>query len=142
MLTVAITVEEIETRVSGFVARANAIIGTEKAISYPACIAWAGRQLGVSLANIRSVSDAELETVSNIDALFDLAELKALETTQTNLSDVTIKAGPVSEDWNDLSKRIADIIASKREAIAVQHGIYLSVELLDTQLRISQFRSL
>ena len=118
MLTVTNATEEIETRVTGYLDRANAITGEGKQISLPACMAWSCRQMGVTIANLRSVTDTELSTIVQVDAFLDLLELRVLQSVQTNLADVTTWVGPLREDWNDLSKRIADLITKKVAAIA------------------------
>lgn len=142
MLTVSNAIEEIETRITGYIEKANAITGEGKAVSLPSCMAWACRQLGVDIAQLRSVTDDELSAITQVDAFLDLTELRVLESVQTNLSDVTTKVGPVSEDWNDLSKRIADLIAKKRLAIAYQYGIFLDATVAAGQPRTAYMRSI
>jgi len=142
MLTVSNAIEEIETRITGYIEKANAITGEGKAVSLPSCMAWACRQLGVDIAQLRFVTDDELSAITQVDAFLDLTELRVLESVQTNLSDVTTKVGPVSEDWNDLSKRIADLIAKKRLAIAYQYGIFLDATVAAGQPRTAYMRSI
>lgn len=142
MLTVTDATEEIETRVTGYIDKANAITGEGKAISLPSCMAWAGRLLGADLAQLRSVNDDELATVTQVDAFLDLCELRVLETVQTNLSDVTTQVGPIREDWNDLAKRIGELIAQKRANIAYQYGIFLDGTVAAGQSRTAYLRAI
>lgn len=142
MLTVSNATEELETRVTGYTDKANAITGEGKIISYPSCMAWACRQLGVDIAQLRAVTDGELADIAQVDAFLDLSELRILESVQTNLSDVTTKVGPVSEDWNDLSKRLADLISQKRSNIAYQYGIFLDATVGAGQPRTAYIRAL
>ena len=135
MLTISNVTDELKTRFTGYLDKAIAITGEDKAPSVQSCMAWSARQIGLSPTQLRSVSDAELATITSVDAFLDLAELRMLETVQTNLSDVTTQTGPVREDWNDLSKRIADLIKQKRASIAVQHRIYLDIDLVDAQTK-------
>ena len=142
MLTVTNATEEIETRITGYLDRANAITGEGKAISLPACMAWSCRQLGVSISELRSVTDSELATIAHVDAFLDLFELRVLQNVQTNLADVTTQVGPLREDWNDLSKRIADLIKGKVAAIAFNYGIYLDMTVSSEQPKMAYIRAL
>lgn len=135
MLTITNATEELQTRLTGYLDKAIAVTGADNAPSIQSCMAWAARQIGLPPTQLRSVSDAELATIAMVDAFLDLAELRMLETIQTNLSDVTTQTGPVREDWNDLSKRIAELIKQKRASIAVQHRIYLDIDLVETQMK-------
>lgn len=142
MLTATNAIEEIETRVTGYLDRANVITGEWKQISLPACMAWSCRQMGVTISKLRSVTDTELATIDQVDAFLDLFELRVLQNVQTNLADVTTQVGPLREDWNDLSKRIADLITKKVAAIAFKYGIFLDASVGSDQPRVAYIRAL
>lgn len=88
-------------------------------------IAWALRKLGVAVADPTNPSTGEVQSVTRVDALFDLAELRTLENILGNLSLVTATVGPRTEHFNDLAKRLAEMIPRKRKAIEQEHGISL-----------------
>lgn len=142
MLTITDVIEELETRFTGYLDKATAVTGKDKSPSVQSCMAWSARQLGISISQLRSVSDTELATIDRVDAFLDLSELRMLEAIQTNLSDVTTQTGPVREDWNDLSKRIAELIKQKKAGVAVQHGIVLDIGLSSDPLRTASIKSL
>lgn len=117
----------IQARVSGFLYEAQRLTGDTEKPSTPHALAWAMRKLGYSLDSLIDVSNAELADVtgSKVDALLDLAELRLLEDILLNLTMVTNQAGPVRDDWNDLSKRLREILPVKRSQVASAHGIDL-----------------
>ena len=94
-------------------------------------MAWALRMLGLTPASYTTVVDSDLVSVSGsmVDALFDLAELRTLESVQQNLTKVTTKAGPVEERLGELGDRLLKLIPEKRKAVAAMHGPLLAYSL-------------
>ncbi len=86
-------------------------------------IAWSLRALGMPPASLLEVDDADLADVDadSVDALLDLVELRTLEAVLTNLTDVTVSAGPLSVKPGELPDRLVGMIAAKKQAIA---GLY------------------
>ena len=129
------TVEDIQVvvtdRCSQFLAEAAQLTGGESMPSVDQAIAWALRALGHTPASIRVATEPEVAAVTDgqLDALLDLTELRLLESVQTNLTAVTVKAGPVQEDYNDLAARLATIVNEKRTNAAARHGRWLAVPL-------------
>ncbi|MEY4075386.1 MAG: hypothetical protein RJA29_2743 [Pseudomonadota bacterium] len=89
---------------------------------------WALSMLGVESASVSAVTDADLSGVqrSQVDALLDLAELRALEAVQTNLVSVETWVGEVKEDPSAFTQNLASIIVTKREQIAARYGALLA----------------
>lgn len=99
-------------------------------------ILWALRMLGYTPAALDEVTDSDLEvTHSDLDALLDLAELRALETVQTQYTRVSGALGPLREDWGELGKRLADLVKVKRDNAAAQHGRLLEQPLTPSDKR-------
>lgn len=134
----AITKAEVDSiimdRVGGFLAEVRRMTGDPAKPSPEPAIAWAVRKLGYSTGTLTKATDADLAgvPVTQADALFDLAEYRTLLSIQTNLTAVSNQTGPVRDEWNDLSARLAKIIPDKIKAIAAAHNIELDTV---TQLR-------
>jgi len=97
--------------------------GTNADLADP--IAWALRKLELPVADPTNPSTGEVAATTRVDALFDLAELRTLENILGNLSLVTATVGPRTEHYNDLAKRLGEMIPRKRKAIEQEHGISL-----------------
>lgn len=91
-------------------------------------IGWAIRTLGHTVGNITAVNDSDLANVSRVDALLDLAELRALENVLNNYTLVDSEVGPRSEDYSDLADRLAKWLPTKRKAVERQHKLALGDE--------------
>lgn len=91
-------------------------------------VGWAIRQLSGTVTTVTSVADADVATVASADtdALFDLTELRALESALENLDVVDIQLGPEKESLDQLGKRLETIITRKRKLIERNYGIGLS----------------
>jgi len=100
-------------------------------------ILWALRLLGYAPAAIDEVEDTDLATVTaaHLDALLDLAELRALESVLTQYTRVSGSMGPLREDWGELGKRLAELVKVKRDNAAAQHGRLLTTPLTPTDKR-------
>lgn len=131
MVSVEDVAAAVMDRCGAFLAAAAAAAGQTDGPSVDQAIAWALRALGFPVANLLMASTSEVQAVpdAKTDALIDLAELRMLESIQTNLTAVTVKAGPVQEDYNDLSARLATIIEGKQANAAARYGRWLSVQL-------------
>lgn len=132
----------IDDRCGAFLVEARRMTGDATKPSINQCIGWAVRQLGFPTAALTDVSDSDLSAVPDgkADALLDLTELRTLQSIETNLTAVTSETGPVSDEWNDLSKRLAAIIPRKQATIMAQHGIALD-KPLDTLKRKAHMRA-
>lgn len=125
-------VQEIVTnRYAALLAQAQALAGDALTPNIDHAIAWALRALGYPAASLLYASPAELAAVSadRLDALLDLVELRMLESIQTGFTAVTVKAGPVQEDYNHLADRLGKIVVEKRANVAARHGQWLAVTL-------------
>ena len=100
--------------------------GTNADLNDP--IGLAIRQLGGTVASIVAVADADLATLADhqVDALLDLAELRALESCLGNLPDVDVAVGPERESLGQLGTRLEAAIARTRAKVQRDHGIGLA----------------
>ena len=88
-------------------------------------IGYAIRQLGGSVASVWAVSDSDVAGIagSDYDELFDLAELRALETMRSKARRLTdITAGPRSDQFSAIAAGLAADIADKRADIKARYG--------------------
>lgn len=131
MATLADVQAVINDRVGALLAEARAATGDATKPSVDTCIGWAVRMLGYTTASILAPTDGEVQAVAStkVDALLDLAELRTLESIQTNLSQVDLTTGPVLERLGQLPTRLADIVPKKRQVVALQWGKYLAEPL-------------
>lgn len=131
MVTPADVEEIVGNRYAALLAQARALAGDAFTPSIEQAIAWAVRGLGYPAESLRYVTPAELAAVSadRLDALLDLTELRMLESIQTGFTAVTVKAGPVQEDYNHLADRLDKIVVEKRKNVAARHGRWLAVTL-------------
>mgnify|MGYP000920921279 FL=1 len=97
-------------------------------------IAWALRGLGYNVASITDVTDADLLPVgaAHVDALLDLAELRALESVAGNLLAVDVEVGPVSEKRSSLGEHVTGLIADRRKGAQARWGSILAQPLEET----------
>lgn len=98
--------------------------GTNADLADP--LATAVRQLGGTVANRATVTDADLASVAREEALLDMAELRALESALGNLDVVDVQVGPEREALGQLGTRLETAIARKRAQIQREHGIGLA----------------
>jgi hypothetical protein len=98
-------------------------------------IGWGLRKLGVTPANPVAVADGDVAQVTRLDALLDLAELRTLENILGNLDLVTAEVGPRKEEFNDLARRLAQMIPRKREQVEAEHDLALG-ELKPAQFKV------
>jgi hypothetical protein len=131
MATIGDVQEIVGNRYAALLAQAQALAGDAFTPSSEQAMAWALRALGYPAASLRYVTEAELAAVAadRLDALLDLTELRMLESIQTGFTAVTVKAGPVQEDYNHLADRLDKIVGEKRANVAARHGQWLAVTL-------------
>lgn len=88
-------------------------------------IGYAIRQLGGSVATATVVADSDLTGIAaaDYDELFDLAELRALETMRSKARRLTdITAGPRSDTFSAIAAGLAADIADKRADMKARYG--------------------
>lgn len=92
--------------------------GTNADLSDP--IGRAVRALGFTVADVTNVASSDLTSIGadDYDELFDVAELRALETCLTNYDKVNLSLGPRSELFDQLRNGMIQAIKFKREQIA------------------------
>jgi hypothetical protein len=129
--TLAAVTAVIDDRLGVMLTTARAATGDSSKPSVAACVAWAVRLLGLPTAALATATDGEVGAVptAQLDALLDLAELRTLERILTNLNQVDLTTGPVSERLGQLPQRLAELIPEKRKIIAAQWGKYLAEPL-------------
>lgn len=124
-LTRAATEVELVRRVGAWLTAAGldgtTVNGTNAALASP--IAWALRQSGYTVADPTTPADGDFAGVTNVDKLFDLAELRTLETIERNYTDVDSVAGVVEAKQDQLRQGIQRAIAEKRAQIQYLYGI-------------------
>ncbi len=118
-----------ENRLSALLVKARALTGDSSRPALDPCIQWALRMLGYTVASLTTTAEAELAavTTAHIDALLDLTELKMLEAIQTNLTEVDLTTGPVTEALSDLSDRLAKLVPIKRANIGLMYGKLMAI---------------
>jgi hypothetical protein len=112
-------------RLSGWLAAAGLAVtsaGSNADLNDP--IGWAIRQMGLTVDDVTAVDDGDVARVgaSDYDQLFDLGELRTLETIQQNLDDVDIEVGPRSERLDQLAGRVAKALERKRAQVQRDYG--------------------
>lgn len=144
MATVANVTTVIEERCSAYLAKARALTGSAAKPDTAQAIGWAVRMLGYTTAALATVTDGEVGAVSGdkLDALCDLAELRTLESIQTNLTAVDVTAGPLQEGLGSLAERLGEIVTERRKNIAARYGAWLAAPLTDEALRRASLRVL
>ncbi len=137
MTTVAEVTAGVTDRCSAYLAQARALTGDPAKPGVAPAIGWSVRMLGGTTASLATVTDGEVQDIANglLDALLDLAELRTLESIQTNLTAVDVTAGPVQQAYSDLAKRLVDIIEQKRKLAQNRWGAYLTQPLTDAVKR-------
>ena len=98
------------------------IAGTNASLNDP--IGWSTRRLGYPVANLTSVSNADLASVADeeVDQLLDLAELRTLQNIEGNLDDVDISANGRSESLGQLVKQVQTRLERVKAAIEKEYG--------------------
>lgn len=88
-------------------------------------IGYAVRRLGGTVASVVQVVDADLAGIASddYDQLFDLAELRTLETIAGNLDDVDITLGPRSESLSQLASQVDKRIEKLAEKVQRIYGV-------------------
>lgn len=83
-------------------------------------IGRAVRALGFTVADVTNVASSDVASIGadDYDELFDLAELRALETCLSNYDKVNLSLGPRSESFDQLRNGMIQAIKLKREQIA------------------------
>lgn len=127
-MTLAEALTLIDDRCGALLAQARAATGDPDKPNLETCVGWAVRALGYTTASVLYPSDAEVQAVTLLDALIDVAELRTLESIFTNLNQVNITTGPVKEDLSDLAERLGDVILpEKRKQVALAWGKHLVI---------------
>lgn len=88
-------------------------------------MAWALRQLGLSVAAATAITDGDLSAIDADDEnqFLDLAEYRLLMTCRTIARRLVNSAsGPRREDLSDLAKGLKDDLADMRESLQLQYG--------------------
>lgn len=131
MATIGEVQEIVNERCAALLAQAQALSEGVYTPNSDQAIAWALRMLGYAPTSLTAATDAEVQAVAAglADALLDLAELRLLKSVQTNLTAVTVKAGPVEEDYNDLSERLAEIIKERQANATARYSQWLAIPL-------------
>lgn len=115
---------EIVSRASAWMAASGLAVttaGSNASLNSP--IAWAIRQAGGTVSDPALVADADVATVSDLDLLYDLAELRTLENVLANFTGVDKKAGPVELKSSQMADRIEKRIAQLRAWLSTAYGI-------------------
>ena len=131
MATVANVTAVVTERCSAYLAKARALSGSGTIPDLAQAIGWGVRMLGYATASLTSVSDGEVGAVSvdKLDALCDLAELRTLESIQTNLTAVNVTAGPLQEEFGSLAERLGEIVTERRKNVATRYNAWLAAPL-------------
>lgn len=133
MTTVAEVTAAVTDRCGAYLAQARVLTGDPTKPSITPAIGWAVRILGGTTVSLATVTDGEVQAIGDglTDALLDLAELRTLESIQTNLTAVNVTAGPVQQEYSDLAKRLAEIVTQKQKHAQARYGALLTVPLTE-----------
>lgn len=87
-------------------------------------IGYAVRRLGLTVADVTAIADADLSAVDtdDYDIVLDVAELRTLETILRNLTRVDTTAGPLSQSFGQLRKDVQTAIEAKRTQVNDDYG--------------------
>lgn len=104
---------------------ATTVAGSNADLNDP--IGYAIRQAGQTVDDLTAVDDTDVARIGSddYDKLLDVAELRTLESIQTNLDDVDIETGPVSEKRDQLGLRVEKALTRKRAQVARDYGLGL-----------------
>lgn len=92
-------------------------------------LGFAIRKLGGTVATLNKVTDSDLVGVSetDYDRLFDLAELRGMETALSAARRlVSTSLGPKSEQFSHIAGGLEKDIAAKRRQMAAEYGAGIS----------------
>lgn len=144
MATAANVTTVVTERCSAYLAKSRALSGSGSIPDIASAIGWGVRMLGYTTAGLNTVTDGEVGAVSGdkLDALCDLAELRTLESIQTNLTAVNVTAGPLQESLGQLAERLGEIVTERRKNIAARYGTWLAVPLTDEAPKRASLRVL
>lgn len=127
----ALTREEVEVILIGRVGKLLTAAGLDGATQdgtnadLTDALASAARRIGVPLASLAALTDADLSALadSDLDQYLSLAELALLEKALGNYDLVNIRVGQRSEDLSDLAARLERAIERKRALLLTLYGI-------------------
>ncbi|MDD2921469.1 MAG: hypothetical protein PHQ36_04215 [Anaerolineales bacterium] len=97
--------------------------GNNADLNDPICNAL--QVIGITPANIASVADSDLETVTDAAKLCDLAEVRLLENILGNSDKVTLQAASGTEHFSNFNDALEKIIARKQKELQSKYGIGL-----------------
>jgi len=86
-------------------------------------IGYSIRQNGGTVSDPTVITDADVATVDNLDALLDVAELRLCRNIKGNLDVVDIKTGPIDEKFSQLVSSLKDDIKSLEDFVQTTYGI-------------------
>lgn len=81
--------------------------------------------MGITPANIASVADSDLTTVTDITKLCDLAEVRLLENILGNSDKVTLQAASGTEHFSHANDALEKLITRKQAEIQKKYGVGL-----------------
>lgn len=106
-----------------FVGFAITTNGNNTDLNDPICNAL--QIMGINPANIASVADSDLVTVTEAAKLCDLAEVRLLENILGNSDKVTLQAASGTEHFSNFNEALEKIIARKQKELQTKYGIGL-----------------
>ncbi len=106
-----------------FVEFAITTSGSNADLNDPICNAL--QIMGVNPANIASIADGDLVTVTDAAKLCDLAEVRLLENILGNSDKVTLQAASGTEHFSNFNEALEKIVARKQKELQAKYGIGL-----------------
>ena len=106
-----------------FVEFAITTSGVNADLNDPICNAL--QVMGITPANIASVADGDLLTVTDAAKLCDLAEVRLLENILGNSDKVTLQAASGTEHFSNFNDALEKVIARKQKELQSKYGIGL-----------------
>ncbi|MBI5954371.1 MAG: hypothetical protein HY865_22165 [Chloroflexi bacterium] len=97
--------------------------GSNADLNDPICTAL--QVMGINPANIASVADSDLATVTDAAKLCDLAEVRLLENILGNSDKVTLQAASGTEHFSNANDALEKMIARKQAEVQKKYGVGL-----------------
>lgn len=126
---------ELVTRLGPWLSNVGMAVTTAGAnASLNGALAYSIVKAGGAVTDPALVTDADIATVPDIYKLYDLAELRTLESILSNFTLVDAKAGPVEAKNSQFADRLERLIARKKADIQAAYGLGIIWDVLSTSM--------
>lgn len=114
----------MEARLGGFLSQVRELTQNPGQPSTLESMSWTARKLGYTVANVLTITDAEVALVQDVDVdvFLDLCELKTLKSMGGNLPAVDTTVGPESVKLSKLSDTLETLIKRRSGEVEAEWG--------------------